>query len=171
MQQWGVSTVLIESGGWRDDPEKQYLRATNFVGIRAALDAIAAGAWADADPADYLGLERNGRAVNDLLVRGGTIVIPGRAAFRADLAVDFEEPLERRGARLVDVGDLAEYGARDTLDASGLYVHLTDGVLDRDGAVTLGRQGVAFTVRAAADPRSNAVWIVRDGRIERAVNR
>ncbi|HSH44794.1 MAG TPA: serine hydrolase, partial [Longimicrobiales bacterium] len=47
MQQWGTSTVLIESGGWAGDPEKQHLRLANFVGILAALDAIATGAYDD----------------------------------------------------------------------------------------------------------------------------
>ncbi|HEX6938716.1 MAG TPA: serine hydrolase [Longimicrobiales bacterium] len=165
MQQWGVSTVLIESGGWQDDPEKQYLRATNFIAIRAALDAIATGAYADADPGRYLSLERNGRAVNDLLVMGGTIVLPGRPPFRADLAIDFDEPLERRGATLVDVGDLREYGARDTLDVAGLYLHIGGSMLDRDGALAVGsRRCVAFTVRTGADPTSPAVGVVEDGR-------
>ncbi|HEX7118083.1 MAG TPA: serine hydrolase [Longimicrobiales bacterium] len=165
MQQWGVSTVLIESGGWKDDPEKQYLRATNFIGIRAALDAIATGSYADADPADYLALPRNGRAVNDLLVRGGTIVVPGRPPFRADLAIQFDEPLERRGASLVDVGDLREYAARDTLDVTGLYIHVARSMLDRGGALAVGADGcVAFTVRAGAEPDSEIVGIAVDGR-------
>ena len=123
MQQWGVSTVLVESGGWRDDPEKQYLRAVNFVALLEALDAIATGAYADADPANYLALEMNGRAANDLLIHGGTVVVPGREPFRADLAVDFDEPLHLRGARLVDVATCATV-ARDSIDASGLYLHL-----------------------------------------------
>ncbi len=170
MQQWGVSTVLIESGGWRDDPEKQYLRAANFVGIRAALDAIATGAYADADPADYLSLARNGRQVNDLLVRGGRVVIPGQPPFVADLAVNFEEPLERRGARVVDVGDLAEAMARDTLDVSGLYLHLSSDMLDRDGALAIGMP-VSFTVRQGHEPGSEAVWLVEDGRVVRTRER
>lgn len=170
MQQWGVSTVLVESGGWKNDPEKQYLRATNFVGIRAALDAIATGAYADADPAAYLSLEENGRAANDLLVRGGTIVLPGRPPFAADLAVNFTDPLELRGARLVDVGDLREYTARDTIDASGLYIHVPAEMLDRDGALALGTR-VSFIVRGGAGSDSAEVWRVEDGHVVPAPER
>ena len=41
MQQWGTSTVLIESGALPDDPQKQRLRALNVAAILGALDAIA----------------------------------------------------------------------------------------------------------------------------------
>ena len=45
MQQWGTSTVLIESGALPGDPEKQRLRALNVAGILGALDAIATGSY------------------------------------------------------------------------------------------------------------------------------
>jgi hypothetical protein len=38
MQQWGTSTVLIESGALPDDPQKQRLRALNVAAILGALD-------------------------------------------------------------------------------------------------------------------------------------
>ncbi len=50
MGAWGASTVLIESGAWEDDPQKQHLRKTNFVGILTALDAIATGRYVEYDP-------------------------------------------------------------------------------------------------------------------------
>ena len=131
MQQWGTSTVLIESGGWRDDPQKQHLRKTNFVALAAAFDAIAEGSYAGAAVADYEGLPQNGRAARDLVVRGGTIVVPGLAPYRADIAIDREEarPGKPAVARIAEVGDLAEVQARDTMDATGLYLHPTDEAL------------------------------------------
>lgn len=163
MQRWGTSTVLIESGAWRDDPEKQFLRRVNFVALLAALDAIASGAYAAVDPAGYRGLPFNGRPVNDLLVRGGTVVVPGLPPFRADLAVDYAEPLHRRGGRLADVGDLAEASARDTLEVGGLFVHLPAGTR----AVSLGMPA-SFVVRRGAEPTSAGLWIVEDGRVRPA---
>ena len=125
MQQWGTSTVLIESGGWRGDPQKQHLRGANFVALLAAFDAIADGSYAEARVADYESLPPNGRAARDLLVRGGTIIVPGLAPYRADLAIDLEEerPDQPASARIAEVGDLAEVQARDTVDATGLFVH------------------------------------------------
>jgi hypothetical protein len=49
MQSWGTSTVLIETGAWKNDTEKDYLREVNFALLVTALDAIATGAYARAD--------------------------------------------------------------------------------------------------------------------------
>src|SRR5688572_7274563 len=108
MQQWGTSTVLIESGGWRGDPEKQHLRKVNFVALVAALDAIADNTYAQADRTAYESLPSNGRAARDLLVRGGTVVIPGFAPYRADIAVDAEERAGSVTSRVAEIGDLDE---------------------------------------------------------------
>lgn len=166
MQRWGTSTVLIESGGWRGDPEKQYLRRVNFVALLAALDAIATGAYAAADPAAYEELPENGRRVNDVLVLGGTVVLPGLAPFRADLAVDYEDAPARAGGRVVEVGDLAELAARDTLDAAGLFVHPAPVMLlaDGEGRVVLAPGAPAhYVVRRGREAESEAVWVAAGG--------
>ena len=43
IQKWGTSTILVESGGYPEDPEKQEIRKLNFVSILSALNAIATG--------------------------------------------------------------------------------------------------------------------------------
>jgi hypothetical protein len=53
MQSWGTSTVLVETGSWKGDTEKEYLRRVNFVLLLVALDAIAAGTYAHADLHEY----------------------------------------------------------------------------------------------------------------------
>lgn len=123
MQQWGTSTVLIESGALPDDPEKQRLRALNVVAILSALDAIAGGTYRGSRLAAYDDLPFNARAAMDLLVRGGHIVYPGREPVRADIVVNYDEPVARRGPRVRDVGDLASVIALDTLDATGQFIH------------------------------------------------
>ena len=40
IQQWGTSTVLIESGALPDDPQKQALRWLNRALLLSALEAI-----------------------------------------------------------------------------------------------------------------------------------
>lgn len=166
MQSWGTSTVLIESGGWRDDPEKQYLRRVAFVSIVAALDAIATGAYAGADPAGYTDLPFNGARANDLVVRGGTLVLPGLEPYRADLAVDYADPLTREGGRIVEVGDLGELAARDTLDAAGLFVHLSPMAVAPEGpggGVLAPGAPAHFVVRRGPEAGSQAVWVVQGG--------
>ncbi|HEX8359527.1 MAG TPA: M14 family zinc carboxypeptidase [Longimicrobium sp.] len=150
MQSWGTSTVLIESGGWRNDPEKQHLRRVNFVALLTALDAIATGAYASASPASYETLPENGRPVNDVLVRGPVIVVPGLEPYRADVMIQFADPLAKRGARVFEVGDLADAAARDTVEAAGLFLHAAQPLaVDRPAA---------FVLRRARDAASEAVW-------------
>lgn len=136
---WGASTILIESGGWADDPQKQHLRRTNFVGLVTALHAIANRRWGDYDAAVYDSLPFNGRRLPDLLVAGGTLAVPGMPALRGDLLIDYDRPLLREGGRISDVGDLEGVAAQDTLDATGLFLIPFGDALDERGALQLGR--------------------------------
>ena len=43
IQKWGTSTILIESGGLKGDPEKQEIRKLNYVAIMTAFESIANG--------------------------------------------------------------------------------------------------------------------------------
>lgn len=168
MQQWGTSTVLIESGGWRADPEKQHLRKVNFVALVAAFDAIADGSFAQAAVRDYESLPGNGRAARDLVIRGGTVVIPGLAPYRADVAIDVEEtrPGSAPGSRVVEVGDLAEVHARDTIDAQGLFVHPLPDALPATSALFLkiGTPG-SFVITRSAQSAGEAMYRIENGRI------
>ena len=119
----GVSTLLVESGGIEGDLQKQQLRKLNFLALAAALDAIATGSHLHLSHAPYDELPTNGEVWPDLLIAGGTLVLPGRTPARADVQVDFSEPLLQRGGSIEDIGDLGHVRARRVIDASGLYVH------------------------------------------------
>ncbi|HSJ10905.1 MAG TPA: serine hydrolase [Longimicrobiales bacterium] len=123
MQTWGVSAVLIETGSWKGDESKHYLRAANFVALVTALDAIATGAHENADPALYQSLPGNGRSLSDLLIRGGSIALPGMPPYRADISIDAAAVGGPAFTQVTDVGDLEFVIARDTIDASGLFIH------------------------------------------------
>ena len=168
MQTWGVSTILVESGGWTADPEKQFLRRVNFVGLLAALDAIGSGAFASADPAEYHSLPPNGSSVSDLLVRGGTVVIPGLQPARIDLAINYEDPLARAGGRVNDIGDLSYVSARDTIDADGLFIHPAPTMLTESAGRPILRTGeiASFTLRASPDPLSEVIVRVVEGLVD-----
>lgn len=164
MQSWGTSTVLIESGGWAKDPEKQHLRSVNFVGLVAALEAIASGDYARTDPDLYRTLPPNGRSATDLLITGGTLVVPGLEPIRADIAVEYDQPLLERGGEIAEIGDLRESVARDTLDASGLFVHFAAPPATTAGTLPLEAGSPAtFVIRRGAAVESDAVWRVGDG--------
>ena len=152
MQSWGVSTVLIETGSWKNDESKHYLRTVNFAALVTALDAIATGAYEQTAIALYTSLPENGRSLNDLLIAGGHIVLPGMQPWRADVTVDAESVGGPSATQVVDVGDLLGTEARDTLDATGLFIHSTT-------EVHPGRP-VSLQLRRTADLASELVWTV-----------
>lgn len=138
MGAWGASTILIESGAWPDDPQKQHLRKANFVGILTALDAIATGRYAQYDPDVYESLEFNGRGVADLLIVGGTVAVQGIAPLEADILVNYDFPLLGRGGVIADVGDLGGTEAQDTLRVDGLYLIPMPETLGTNGGIDVG---------------------------------
>ena len=120
--QWGASTVLIEAGGIEGDVQKQRLRKLYFLGLVAALDSIATGSHAGVPHALYRELPENGDVWPDLLVRGGTLSLPGQPPTRADVLVNFRNPLTETDGAVADVGDLGTRKARRSIDARGLFI-------------------------------------------------
>jgi len=134
MQQWGTSTVLIESGALPGDPEKQRLRALHVAALLSVFDALATGAYAGADPDVYESLLVNTGGASDLLVTGGQLVLPGMAPVRVDLAINYDEAVARTGGRVREVGDLTGVIAIDTIDVRGLFLHPDSATLARTTA-------------------------------------
>jgi hypothetical protein len=164
MQQWGTSTVLIESGALPDDPQKQRLRALNFAGILLALDAIATRGYEAADAGAYERLPFNAGGAFDLLVRGGQLVLPGRQPMQADVAINYDDAVARTGGRVREVGDLADVVAIDTLEAGGLYLHLAPDAVTMTPAGPMLRLGALaeIALRRGPDPASALVRSIAD---------
>jgi hypothetical protein len=123
IQKWGTSTVLIESGGWKNDDEKQYIRKLNFVIILNSLLSIAERNFADEDTSDYFAIPKNDKYLYDLLLRNVEIT-NNDSTFRTDIGINLYETSEN-GKRffkgLIDeIGDLSvQYGV-DELDCTGM---------------------------------------------------
>lgn len=154
MQAWGTSTVLIESGIIRGDPQKQELRAQHVVALLSALHAIATERHEAIDTAAYDELPMNLAVSYDLLVSGGMLAFGSAEAIRADLAIRFEDSIARTGPTYADIGDLQDLVATDTIDASGLILHAAAG---EDDIVRLGEAAV-LTARLGPDADSEPVW-------------
>jgi hypothetical protein len=161
---WGTGVVLIESGGGLDDPDKERLRAANFVALLTALESIATRSWQFADVEVYEGLPPNGRGIDDLVFVGGKIVIPGAEPVRADFAVHYEDPLARLGGTISEVGDLADAEALEIIDIEGLY-YLPDAMsLTQDHGPFLKIGDPANGVISRDPDGEEAVWLLEDGR-------
>jgi len=159
---WGASTILIESGGWKDDPQKQYLRKTNFVGLLLALEAIATGRYETFDVSLYENLPPNGRRLPDLLITGGWLAVPGLPPLLADIMIEYDRPLLREEGRITDIGDLEGSEAQDTLNVDGLFLIPLPEVLDDRGGLNVEARAL-FDV--AVDVEGRNILYRFDGRV------
>lgn len=125
IQGWGTSTVLIESGGWKDDPQKMYIRRINCVAFLSILQAIASGEYEKADIARYESLQENTRNLYDMIVEKVTLKFAnGMQPIVADLGINVEESRRtgtvKRVARITDLGDLSTYSTFERVDGEGV---------------------------------------------------
>src|SRR5690606_18407688 len=72
-QKWGASTVLIESGGYPNVPEKQYILHHIFLIILNGQMDIASNKDKKYEVEEYAGITDNRVKINDLLIRNLTV--------------------------------------------------------------------------------------------------
>src|SRR5690606_9761697 len=70
IQKWGTSTILIESGGYLNDPEKQKIRKLNFIAILSALFSISNKDYKDLPVQEYEQIPENDSKLFDLKLTG-----------------------------------------------------------------------------------------------------
>ena len=125
IQKWGTSTVLIESGGWKDDPEKMYIRKLNCVALLGICYSISTDEFEKSDVARYERLSDNTKNLYDLIIQGVKLTFTnGTAPVTADIGIDIDESVDangkiQRNGKIVDVGDLSTYTSFHTVDAKG----------------------------------------------------
>lgn len=125
MQKWGTSTILVESGSYPGDREKQYIRQLNFASILYAFNAFVSKSYRSSTKADYNTIPYNkGGAFNDLILREVTFEYEGYKAL-VDIAFDLQERDYNKSrqfyfkAKIDDVGDLSYSRAFQDLPAAG----------------------------------------------------
>lgn len=125
MQKWGTSTILIESGGHYDDPEKQYIRQLNYVGILSAIDIIASESYTSTHLDKYLTIPKNDRKLYDLKIENLSFSYIG-LDFIVDIGINQFE-IENKNhsdfyyiGRISDIGDLSTQFGYETIDATDL---------------------------------------------------
>jgi hypothetical protein len=127
IQKWGTSTVLIESGGYPGDGEKQYIRKLNFVAIMEGLQAIATEAYEANDLQAYYSIPENERYLFDLIIRNAQLEKEGDK-YVVDIGINREE-VELEGRQdfyyksiIEELGDLSVFYGYEELDAEGMAV-------------------------------------------------
>ncbi len=125
MQKWGTSTVLIESGGYLDDPEKQQIRKLNFMAILTGLYAIAEKDYRRSRLSRYDDIPENERYLYDLIVRKVQREKEGHR-YTVDVAInhveiDFDENQSFFYIGSIrDIGDMSTYHGYKEFDAEGM---------------------------------------------------
>ncbi|MBO2543027.1 peptidase M14 [Salegentibacter sp. BDJ18] len=123
IQKWGTSTILIESGGYPNDPEKQEIRKLNFVSILAAVFSIAEEDYKNAEISEYEKIPNNDRKLFDFKLTGLTYELLGEE-YILDLGINQREVQDENldyfyDAYIADRGDLSTFYGYEDLDASG----------------------------------------------------
>ena len=127
IQKWGASTVLVESGGYPDDPEKQQIRKLNFVLLLSAFKAIAEKEYESEDPEGYEAIPNNEEYLFHLLIREAAYSVKGHK-YRIDLGInrkeiDAEDHLSfHQRSFIEDMGDLSVFWGYEEIDAAGLEI-------------------------------------------------
>ncbi|MCP9756389.1 peptidase M14 [Lacihabitans sp. CCS-44] len=127
IQKWGSSLILIESGGYKDDTEKQFIRKLNFVSILSAFEAILNDDYQKYTLEDYQQIPQNEKYLFDLKIINAKIKL-GNTDFDVDLGVNFEEKNILGASEFThksvieDMGDLSVFWGIKTLDAKGGFL-------------------------------------------------
>ncbi len=139
MQSWGTSTLLIESGHWPNDPEKNFIRKLNFVALLTSLVSIGNGSYQHVELDAYRSLAPNGKRAYDIIVRGVTLRHPGNWAEGTDIGLlavpqngrtsEFGGPQSLYGIK--EIGDLREFGALSEIDAQARTIRSQDVAIDK----------------------------------------
>ena len=127
IQKWGTSTILIESGGYTNDIEKQEIRKLNYVSILSAIYSIATQNFKNIDIAAYEKIPENDKKLFDLKLENVTYVL-NQKPYQLDLGINRIEVNSENfsdywySSRIMDQGDLSTYYGYQTLKAAGYTI-------------------------------------------------
>ena len=126
-QKWGASTILIESGGWRNDPEKQFLRKLNFIALMYSFKSIAEGNYKQCKQVVYNEIPFNSEFILNTVLRNLECE-RGGFKYKIDIGINHEEVRSTDGngfylrSYIEDIGDLSTYFGFNDFDFSGYKV-------------------------------------------------
>jgi len=125
IQKWGTTLILIESGGYPNDPEKQYIRKLNYVAILTALESISTDSYQSESRAEYEKIPENERYLFDLLIRNVQLNRNGKNV-TVDVGINRNEVNLGNATTFAyrssveDIGDLSTFFGIEEIDGTGL---------------------------------------------------
>lgn len=108
-QKWGVSTVLIESGGYKDDFQKQYLRKINFITLLQAMLSCCEESYSNNKLSEYDKIPQNTYFTYDLLVKNIKLNL-NEQTFSTNIGINTQQLPINGGPDFYFKGSIAEIG-------------------------------------------------------------
>jgi hypothetical protein len=122
IQLWGTRLLLIETGGFAGDREKNTGRLMNYVLIGSALESIVSNSFKNVTEEVYWSIPENDRKLFDLKIEKISVDYNG-TPYVLDIGINLNEINNNQGfsllASVADRGDLSTYYGYQTFDASG----------------------------------------------------
>ena len=129
IQKWGTSTILIESGGYKDDPEKQFIRKLNFVSILGAINSISTNNYKNTPIKRYEEIPKNDRKLFDLKLTNLTFQYLGEK-YTIDLGINttkignLDQSSSYAIGHLREIGDLSTYYGYENINAENMIFEI-----------------------------------------------
>jgi len=126
-QKWGTSTILIESGGWKDDTEKQFIRKLNFIALLCAFKSISEKSFNNESLNTYDKIPFNKEDLMDLIIRRVKYIKNGlEYSFdlginRTEVNINHSKDFYYKSA-VEDLGDLSVFFGYEDYDFEGMEI-------------------------------------------------
>jgi Zinc carboxypeptidase len=124
IQKWGSSLILIESGGYPNDTEKQYIRKLNFVAILTALESIMTKDYTRHTLEIYEAIPQNEKYIFDILIKNARVE-HNKKSYSVSLGINIDEKNNAKATSFTqnsvieDIGDLSVFFGLKTIDVKG----------------------------------------------------
>ncbi len=105
----GISSILIESGFQKDDPNKEFVRKLNFVALLSAFKSISDKDFEKTDYTKYFSIPENEELLFDLLLRNITLAHHEKK-FKIDIGINRKKSWDTKTQKFFYKGTIAELG-------------------------------------------------------------
>ena len=123
-QKLGTSTILIEAGGLKNDPEKQEIRTYYFAAMLSGLHSIAKKSYIDKNTDQYFLIPKNNKQIFHILLHG--VVLNG---IQTSVGINYDECPTPDGLQTIktysiqDIGDLSFCDAYQTFTSANFKLN------------------------------------------------
>ena len=158
----GISTILVESGHYLNDPHRQIARWLNCMLLIQSMDAIASEHYVEYDREGYEAIPMNRKeGLVDIMLKHVNV----NHHFTADFAINYDD--EFANAKIEEIGDLRPQSGLETKDMSdyvfvpskGIMIH-EPFTLSRDAYLEYLKQGFSYFIGTATLIDNQSGWPV-----------